>query len=104
MSSEASTIIRRAMKRASSPPSSVAALVVDERPLARGVLDVLFGQRDALGTGRLSRQLEDVVGVPRIAAGAARDQGNELRRHLDLQRLRPAADDLLELVLAQRLQ
>ena len=56
----------------------VAALVVDEGTLAGGVLDVLFAERRAFGAGGLSGQLEDVQGVPRVPAGAPRDQVDEL--------------------------
>ena len=52
----------------------VAALVVGERPLARGVVDVTLLERAALGPRRLDRQLEDVERVARVAAGAGRDQ------------------------------
>src|SRR3712207_7617707 len=45
----------------------VAALVVDERPLARRVLDVLLGDRLSLGAGSLRGELEDVERVPAVA-------------------------------------
>ena len=61
----------------------VAALVVDERPLAGGVLDVLLGEGLALGSGRVKRELEDVERVSRVAAGAAGDQLDELVRDLE---------------------
>jgi hypothetical protein len=56
----------------------VAALVVDERPLAGGILDVDLAEGLSLGQSRLRRELEDVQRVPGVAAGSARDQLDHL--------------------------
>ena len=61
----------------------VAALVVDERALPRGVLDVLLGEGLALGSCCVKGELQDVERVPRVAAGAAGDQLDELIREVD---------------------
>src|SRR5918992_507734 len=99
MSSEASTIIRRAMKRGSSPPSSIAALVVDERPFAGRILHVRLGERCPLGLGRAPRELEDVERVACVTAGAGRDQPDEIVGDLRLELGDASPDDQLELLL-----
>jgi hypothetical protein len=57
----------------------IAALVVDERTLAGGVLDVLFGDWDPLGARRMNCELEDVERVPCIASSTARNRLEALR-------------------------
>ena len=56
----------------------VGALVVAERPLARRVVDVTLLEWDALGLGGLPGQLHRAQRRPRVAAGAAGDQLDEL--------------------------
>ena len=72
----------------------VAALVVDERPLARRVVDVARLERRRLRLRGLRRQLEDVQRVARVAAGAPRDQLLDLGGHLGAERRRAAPHDL----------
>jgi len=57
----------------------VPALVVDERPLAGGVLDLVGAQGAALCARGLRRELEDVERVSRVTTGAPRDAAEELK-------------------------
>jgi hypothetical protein len=82
----------------------VAALVVDERALAGGVLDVAFRDRDALRPGGLRGELEDAERVPRVAPGAADDQLTDVVVERDAELRRPAPDDFSELRVGERLQ
>ena len=82
----------------------VAALVVDERPLARGIVDVDLSEGLSLGPGRLGRELEDVEGVPRVAARPVRDQLDHLVGDLRAELVGPAAHDQRQLRVGERLE
>ena len=76
---------------------AVAALVVDERPLARCVVDVTRLDLAALGARRVDGQLEDVERVARVAARtAARSAPRRPARHFALELRRAAPHDLAQ--------
>ena len=60
----------------------VALAVVEQRPLARRVEDVLLGQRSALGARGRRGELEDLQRSPRVAAGALGEQREHLGRRV----------------------
>src|SRR5262249_4805847 len=80
----------------------VAALVVEERSLAGGVLDVSLG--DGASRGGLRCNFEDRQRAARVAAGARGDQRADLGRELDAECLLAAAGHGLELLAVQRQQ
>ena len=82
----------------------VAGLVVDERALARRVLDVALADRDPLGPSALYGQLEDVQRRARVAAGPLRDQRDELGRQLRVELGGAAPDDRLDVFEPERLE
>src|SRR5205823_2047885 len=82
----------------------IAGLVVDERPLASGVLDVLLEHGLVLGAGGLNCELEDVQRVACVAARPPRYQRDELVAQLRLERLDAMTRNEGELLLGQRLQ
>jgi len=82
----------------------VRALVVDERPLARRVLDVPLRELIALRLRGLPRELEHVERRAGVASGTRRDRPDELLRHLGPELGRPAPHELGEIILRERLQ
>ncbi len=82
----------------------VAGLVVDERALARRVLDVPFAGGHALGLGGLHGQLEDPERGARVAARAMGDEPFCLLGERGAERLLAAPNDLEQLLLAERLE
>ena len=79
----------------------IRALVVDDRTLARCVLDVGFGD---LAARRLMRELDDVQRGARVAAGAAHDQLDELVRQARAELLGASPDDDGEILRCERLE
>ena len=77
----------------------VAALVVEERPLARRVLDVAR-RRPAPGAAVCAGELEDPERAPRVAAGPRGDQLLDLGVELDAELAGAAPDDLAQLARA----
>ena len=82
----------------------VGALVVDDRALARRVLDVMLPERRTLCGRRLPGQLEDVQGVARVTPGTGGDRGGQLRRHVCVEELGPAPHHGFEVLGRERLQ
>ena len=82
----------------------VTALVVDERPFARSIVNVAMSQDLVPGHGCLGRELEDVEGVPGVAARTVRDQLDHLVGGLRPELLGPAAHDQGQLHVRQWLQ
>ena len=83
----------------------VAGLVVDERPLARRVLDVRLRERLARGLRGLRRELEDVQRGARVAAGArARSARRSSSGSSTPSAAAPRRDDRLEVLVRQRLE
>ena len=83
----------------------VAALVVDERPLARCILDLLLVHGRVPRPGGLRRELEDVQRVARVAAGPLAPPARRPRRGpRPPSASAPRAHDRAQLFLAERLQ
>ena len=82
----------------------VGALVVAERALPGGVVDVPLGERHSLRPRRLPGELDGRERGAGVAAGAAGDQRDDLLVERGLDRGGAAAHDLGELLLGERLE
>ena len=78
----------------------VALAVIEKRPLAGRILDVLLGQGRALGLGGRVRELEHLG--PARASPPARAASRSTSVKLRVERCRPAPEDLDELVVGER--
>ena len=82
----------------------VGALVVAQRPLAGGVVDVALLERRPLGLRGLPRELDRRERGARVAAGPPCDQRDDLVGHVRVDRGSAAPDDLGQLLLDERLE
>ena len=80
----------------------VGRLVVEQRPLARGIVDVSFRERLARSLRGLQRELDDVVHGPRITARTCRDELQQVVRDLGSELRSAATRHCLELLHRQR--